>query len=47
MSVFEETVAPFDGVFHFAAPSAADTFAGMRGPDKYRLALSSASQLTN
>ena len=45
MSVFEETVAPFDGVFHFAAPSAADTFAGMRGPDKYRLALSSASQL--
>ena len=30
MSVFEETVAPFDGVFHFAAPSAADTFAGSR-----------------
>ena len=45
ISVFEANVAPFDGIFHFAAPSAADTFAGMRGPEKYRLALSSANQL--
>ena len=45
ISIFEDNVAPFDGIFHFAAPSAADTFAGMRGSEKYRLALSSANQL--